>query len=115
MENPNELPIAPTEKTPKVLVMPYADTPDRWSEYFVFAHDFDGYAAYPDNLGELANQAIKDWHEQHVLSDNLNLLRSCLFYEARRSRFIGGYPSEADMDYIDALVDKIKSKGNHLI
>lgn len=111
MENPIEPPNATTDKTLKVFVMAYADTPDRWSEYFVFAHDFDGHAAYPDNLGELANQAIKDWAEHQVLTDELNLLRSCLFYEARRSRFIGGYPAEADMGYIDALVEKIKSNG----
>ena len=61
VENPIDPPNAPTDKSPKVLIVPYADTPDRWSEYFVFAHDFDGYAAYPDNLGQLANQAMKDW------------------------------------------------------
>lgn len=109
VENPNDPPIATTEKTPKVLVIPYTDTPDRWSKYSVFAYDFDGYAAYPDNLGELANQAIKDWNEHQILPDGLKLLRSFLFYESRRARFVWGYPSELDMGYLDAIVDKIKT------
>lgn len=109
MENPNDPPIAPTEKTPKVHVIPDTDTPTRWSEYSLFAHDFDGYAAYPDNLGELANQAIQDWYEHQILPDDLKLIRSCLFYESRRARFVWGYPSESDMGYLDALVDRIKT------
>lgn len=109
MDNPSDPAKAPTDNPPKVLSAVFPDIFERWSEYFVFAHEFDGYATYPDNLRELANQAINDWNEHQVLSDHLNLLRSFLFYEARRSRFIEGYPTEADMDYIDALVAKINA------
>jgi len=107
LNNPINSSKTTSDRTPEVFVLPYSSTPDRWSEYSVFAHEFDGYAAYPDNLVDLANQAIKDWVENQFLSDELKLLRSCLFYEARRARFIEGYPSETDMGYIDALVHKI--------
>ena len=109
MDSQDGLSATPDDRSNGVFILPCPDTPQRWTEYFRFAHEFDGYAAYPDNLGELANGAVKDWHLNQALPDNLLLLRSCLFYEARRSRFIEGYPSEKDMSYLDALVDKIKT------
>lgn len=108
MDNPSEPQIVSNDQTPKVFVLPYINMPLRWHEYSAFAHEFDGYSAYPDNLGELANKAVRDWNENQVLSDDLILLRSCLFYEARRSRFVEGYPTEDDMAYLDALVEKIR-------
>ena len=108
MDNPNEPKAGPSNQIPNVFVLPYPNIPQRWSEYSVFAHEFDGYSAYPDNLGELANQAIKNWNEHQVLSNDLKLLRSCLFYEARRARFVEVYPGEAEMGYLDALVLKIR-------
>ena len=104
--------VSPSDRSNGVCVLPYPDIPQRWAEYFRFAHEFDGYAAYPDDLGELANGAIKDWNLNQTLSDKLVLLRSCLFYEARRSRFVEGYPSEEDMGYLDALVEKINTNIN---
>ena len=85
------------------------DTPFRWSEYYVFAHKFDGYKAFPDDLAERANQVAQAWYEKGVLPDDLDLLRACLFFEARSSRFISGYPDEKAMKYIDPLVAKIKA------
>lgn len=82
--------------------------PERVQEYFEFAYEFNEYAAYPKNLGEIANQVCKDWFERKVLPNDLTLLRSCLFYESRRSRFVWGYPSESDLGYLDALVFKIR-------
>jgi len=84
-------------------------TPERVQEYFKLANEFDGYAAYPNNLGEIANEACNVWNESKALPDDLTLLRSCLFYESRRARFVWGYPSESDMGYLDALVEKIKN------
>lgn len=112
MDNPSKPEAVPSDQTPKVFVLPYLNTPHRWAEYSVFAHEFDGYGAYPDNLGELATKAIKDWNEHQILSGDLTLLRSCLFYEARRARFVEGYPNEADMAYLDALVEKVRKIGD---
>lgn len=82
--------------------------PERVQEYFEFAYEFNGYSVYPKNLGGIANEVCKVWNETMILPDDLKLLRSCLFYESRRARFVWGYPSESDMGYLDALVDKIK-------
>lgn len=84
-------------------------TPDAWPEYYVFAHEFDGYAAFPGTLYEIADEVMRNWYEKGTLPDDLTLLRSSLFREARSSRFITGYPGESDMAYLDALVTKIKT------
>ena len=95
------------KETPKVFTL-FENNPTRWNEYYVFAHEFDGYEAFPETLNDVANLARKNWYEQGLLPDDLVLLRSSLFREARSSRFITGYPGEADMGYLDALVNKIK-------
>ncbi len=105
IEVPNDDPTS----THRTFILGDSELPERWSEYYIFAHEFDGYGAFPEDLAERANAAAQTWVETHTLSDDLDLLRGCLFYEARRSRFIEGYPSEADMAYIDPLVAKIKS------
>jgi len=106
-------PSEPAKRTrgqiPKVFTLNYAPSPSHWAQYFRLAHEFDCYAAFPEDLSELANQAIKGWDENKTLPDDLITLQACLFYEAKRSRFIEGYPSEEDMGYIDALVNKINS------
>ena len=105
----DEVPGETSDSGGKVYLIREDPLPERVGEYFEFAHQFDGYAAYPETLGELANGVCKDWYEAEVLPDDLTLLRSCLFYEARRSRFVWGFPSESDMGYLDALVAKINA------
>ena len=97
------------DQNSKVIIFPMPLTPARWQEYTEIAHEFDGYKAYPNNLAELANQTIKKWRQDKSLPNELKLLRACLFYEARRARFIEGYAGEKDMPYLDALVFKIKA------
>ena len=109
MGSPSEPAKRTRDQIPKVFTLNYSPSPARWAQYFLSAHEFDGYAAFPENLGELANQAIKGWDGSKTLPDDLIILQSCLFYEARRSRFIEGYPSEENMGYLDALVNKINS------
>ena len=96
------------EEMKKIFIL-NPSTPETWSEYYVFAHEFDGYAAFPDNLKLFAGEVMKGWYEAGELPDDLNLLRASLFQEARSSRFITGYPGEEDMPYFDALVAKIKT------
>ena len=95
------------EETPQVFTL-YENNPPRWNEYYRFAHEFDGYEAFPETLYEVADLAMKNWYLQGILPDDLVLLRASLFREARSSRFITGYPAEEDMGYLDALVNKIK-------
>jgi hypothetical protein len=97
----------PNERTPKVFTL-YESNPPRWNDYYVFAHEFDGYEAFPETLYEVADSVRMNWYEQGVLPDDLILLRASLFREARSSRFITGYPAEEDMGYLDGLVHKIK-------
>lgn len=110
-----EVPSEDPNDTHRHFILESSDTPERWSEYYVLAHEFDGYAAFPDDLAERANQVGRDWREHQELPEDLDLLRACLFYEARRSRFIEGYPNEGDMEYIDPLVEKIKKIEGNII
>jgi len=109
MQPPNEVPNSPTHPNAPAFEIPYQSCPSRWNAYLEMALKFDGYAAYPNNLKEVANNEHKKWMESHSLSQDLRLLRSCLFFEARRSHFVEGYPQEADMGYLDALFEKINS------
>ena len=97
----------PEDDRPKVITIE-ENTPSRWSDYYRFAHEFDGYEAFPETLPEVARSVVKDWYENGTLPDDLVLLRSSLFFQARSSRFITGYPGEEDMAFLDALVKKIK-------
>lgn len=96
-----------TRKNP--IVINYPPTPERFHAINIFAHEFDGYAAYGDELGKIANEMVAQWHVDTSLPEDLVLLRSCLFFEARRAHFIDGYPGEADMAYLDALVAEINA------
>jgi hypothetical protein len=95
------------EGTPKVFTLDDSNPP-RWNEYYAFAHEFDGYEAYPETLYEVAASVAKNWNENGVLPYDLPMLRASLFRQARGSRFTSGYPAEEDMGYLDALVNQIK-------
>ncbi len=95
------------EGTPKVFTLDDTNPP-RWNEYYAFAHEFDGYEAFPETLYEVAASVAKNWNEEGMLPDDLPVLRAALFRQARGSRFTSGYPAEEDMGYLDALVNKIK-------
>jgi hypothetical protein len=107
MDNSGEEHNIGNKHEPKVFIFSDSHIPQRWYSYAEFAHEFDGYELYPTNLGELANWAAKDWFSSGELSENVAFLRACLFYEARRARFVQGYPAESDMGYLDALYEKI--------
>ena len=91
------------EMSDEVIQVPSGFYSDELREILEKATEFDGYAAFGDDLGELANQAMKDWYESGVLPIDKNLIKACLFYEGRRRRFVGGYPDESDMPYLRAL------------
>jgi len=59
---------------------------------------------------EIAREIEKTWWETGSLPEELSLLRAVLLIQVRYARFVEGYPSEADMPYLDALVATIKEK-----
>jgi hypothetical protein len=78
-------------------------------EYFKFAHQFKGNEI--DNwetTREIAREVQKTWWEAATLPEELPLLRAVLLIQVRYARFVEGYPSEADMPYLDALVATIQ-------
>jgi hypothetical protein len=92
----------------QIFVLPPASHPDRFHNYYQFAHLFDAGNMDWNEVREAASELEKNWHETSRLPDDLQLLRSCLLIQVRYSRFVEGYPGESDMPYLDALVEKIK-------
>ena len=77
-----------------------------------FAHTYDGYQNFAGSAecGDFANKFSNQYHENKTLPEDLTDLRTCLFYEARRLRFVtmGGDESREIKDYMAALVTKIR-------
>lgn len=86
--------------------------PTNFGEVLVFAHTYDGYGHFADSseCGDFANKFSRQYYENKVLPEELTGLRICLFYEARRLRFITlGEDASSEMkDYMAALVKKIR-------
>jgi uncharacterized protein YozE (UPF0346 family) len=50
-----------------------------------FALTFDGYAHFGmDKCAELANTSLSNFYHSQVVPEDINELRACLFFEARR-------------------------------
>jgi hypothetical protein len=96
------------DRVPQTFVLPPASHPDRFHNYYQFAHMFDAGNMDWNEVRERARELEENWNETTQLPDDLDLLRSCLLIQVRYSRFIEGYPGESDMPYLDALVEKIK-------
>ncbi len=74
-----------------------------WDEIERFALTFDGYAAAGsfEACAEIANAQRRE-----TLTD----LRTCLFFEQRRWRHLGGDPDCDSLAYIRGLVREIRAK-----
>ncbi len=79
-----------------------------WGPINAFAHTFNGYT-YSDKLHEIGESTSTAFEQSRALPESLSELRACLFYEARRSRHYGYDPGERTMEYIQALVEAIRS------
>ena len=99
-------------REPIVFQMP----PDYYSpeleKIWALIDGFDGYSAYGDNLGDLANKTMHEWYEGAKVPGDKDLALACLFYESRRSRFVSGFPEESDMPYLQALANIIENTGD---
>lgn len=82
-----------------------------WDEIQDFALSYDGYGAFTDGpieLGPIANCIARQWRASGELPDDLHLLRSALYFEQRRYRHFGWAPEGVALDYIRALVTRIR-------
>jgi hypothetical protein len=74
-----------------------------WMQIVKFALTFDGY----EHCGSTSKcAAIANSRQNRTLSD----LRTCLFFEQRRSHHSGEIPDDESMAYIRTVIQKIRDK-----
>jgi hypothetical protein len=79
-----------------------------FEEIVTFAYTFDGYAHYGmEHCGTLANETYATWTQAQTLPDDLDALRACLFFEARRWIVLEREPDIRARLYVDALLEAI--------
>ncbi|GGM42169.1 hypothetical protein ACFFX1_12220 [Dactylosporangium sucinum] len=74
-------------------------------EISAFAHSYDGYALHGQHPAPTARDT---WNKDGTLGDDVDVLRACLFFEARANRFGGGFGRFERDPYILALVARIR-------
>jgi len=79
-----------------------------WGAIQRFALTFDGYEAFGDECGNLAN--ARQEGRLPVEGQTLSVLRGCLFFEQRRWRHFGEQPEGDNLRYMQALLDAIRSR-----
>jgi hypothetical protein len=86
------------------LVLSDVPPPDAsWRQIVKFALTFDGYE-HNGSFDKCA--AIANSRQNRTLSD----LRTCLFFEQRRSHHSGEIPDDESMAYIRTVIQKIRAK-----
>jgi len=85
---------------------------DPFDDVVRFAATFDGYAHFGlEMCGEMANRAHKQWLDTGVvpgwLQGDLDRLRGCLYFEARRWIRLEREPDTRSLIYVHALIDAI--------
>lgn len=92
----------------KNFEIPADQTPERFHEISRFAHEiFDDPIPLKD-AHQFADMVRINWLKTQKFNEDLSRLRVCLLVEARRGRFIWGYPGVDDMEYMDALYAHIQ-------
>lgn len=92
-----------------------------WSQISKFGLSFNGYEELGDECADIANSTSAEWDATGTLPTDIRLLRSCLFFEQRRTgmgmpfdfspgdAWTGDQPGYEDwVRYIKALVDEIR-------
>jgi hypothetical protein len=86
-------------------------------EFFRFAHTYNGYELHggPSDLATMARSVQDHWHSTGELGVDVDVLRACLFYEARAYRHGGGFGRFERQAFVVALVARIRSvSGGHV-
>ena len=90
------------------------DVPDPradFDEIVTFAYTFDGYARFGlEGCGELANRTVARFLADRTLPDDLDELRACLFFEARRWSVLEREPDARARLYVGALLDRLAAR-----
>jgi len=87
------------------------DVPDPradFEEIVTFAYGFDGYARFGlEGCGELANRTLDVFLRERRLPDDLDELRACLYFEARRWIVLQAEPDTRARLYVGALLEHL--------
>ena len=88
------------------------DVPSARAEFddvIAFAYTFDGYGRFGlEGCGELANATLARFLATRELPSELDTLRSCLFFEARRWIVLEREPDTRARLYVGALLTAIE-------
>jgi len=81
-----------------------------WDEIIKFAHTFDGYEHWGsfERCADVANSAAEMFEQGEPIPDDADVIRTCLFFEARRWRHSGWEPEDEDRPYIAALLNALR-------
>ncbi|BCL15122.1 hypothetical protein [Micromonospora sagamiensis] len=86
-------------------------------EFFRFAHTYNGYELHggPTDLAPTVRSVQERWHRTGELGEDVDVLRACLFFEARAYRHGGGFGRFERQDFVLALVARIRAlSGGHV-
>lgn len=90
------------------------DVPDPRADFediVTFAYGFDGYARFGlEACGELANRTLTTFLADRSLPDDLDELRACLYFEARRFIVLEQEPDTRARLYVGALLDRLADR-----
>jgi hypothetical protein len=79
-----------------------------FEEIVTFAYTYDGYEQMGlERCGALANATLARFLEDRSLPADLDSLRACLFFEARRHIVLELEPDVRARLYVDALLERI--------
>ncbi|PTA69047.1 hypothetical protein [Deinococcus arcticus] len=86
--------------------------PDRVEDWRAFASTFEGYLHWNSAVrcGEIANSTRMQDMQTGTLPTDLDVLRTCLFFERRRERHSGSPPDEADLTYFRSILEAIRKQ-----
>jgi hypothetical protein len=86
-----------------------------FEEIVEFAYTFDGYARFGlEGCGTLANETLARFLHDRTLPDDLDALRACLFFEARRWIVLEREPDTRARLYVDALLERVGERLDEL-
>lgn len=84
---------------------------DPFNNIVAFAYSFDGYAHFGmEKCAEICNAALSNFYRSQVLPDDIDTLRACIFFEARRWTLYGKEPDNKGLIYIHALIDRLEKQ-----
>jgi hypothetical protein len=108
--NPPDLPIT-LIATEDLDATTFPKRLDPFNTIVKFAYSFDGYKQFGmERCAEIANTALSTFYHTQILPDDIDVIRACLFFEARRWTLYQKEPDNKGMIYIHALIDKLEKQ-----